>query len=236
MLYITNIENLISTNIDKLSIKDNDIIALIEGSEKTITVSKEELINIMSHVHAKDIRLISKDNPAALITLGTLLSKTAQAVIIGNPFNLNKNTQDAYIKEAFKGYKVSVFGERKQSKRAKPASSVPKQSDTSIPKPSLKTKSEPDKKPEPKPTPAIAEPKKIPKNKQSKTPILSALGISGEAFDEKAEKDFVEVVKNSENFASYRKKIFERFGEDTGLVMLKTGSKTIEELKTICGA
>jgi len=227
MLYIANIQELQSLSekeSDKLSIVSNDTLVLIEDDKKQPSIPLDRVIWLFAHVHTSDIRLISKNSPAALITLGTFLTKSPDITLIGNPFGLNPDEQKTYISEVFKDYNVTVFGNKKRA--------VPRKKE--IPQTVKETKGT---KPQ---TLNINTPKAKPiKEKKTKgKPVadsfLSRLGVTKGEFTKEEEEKVISLLKNADDYETFKNSLIKIFPSKAGTIIVKTIDKKIEELKNLC--
>ena len=238
MLYVASIKDIMSLpekEAEKLKIGASDSLALIEPSESG-SVSIKDTIWLLSHVQAKETKLIIKDSPAALVALGALMAKSAQTTIIGNPFGMTDKEKTACFEEALKGHKVIYFGMSKPRQRKITAVTEPvKQEKMAVIKEVKEAVKETVAPAAPKePVAKFEKPKaqKVTAKKAQKTDgLFKRLGIDSKEVNEADEKVLEEIIAKSEDFNSFRKAVFAKFESRSGIIMLKTSSKTIEELK-----
>ncbi len=224
MLFITNINSLSSLSdkdSEKLAVKPEDTIAFIEDTRENSSVPVDKVLWMLNNIHSSDVRLIPKNSLAALVTLGTLLSKSSEATIIGNPFGLSEKEQKAYITEVFKDYKVSVFGEKKRAK--KPVD--PKQEE--MVKKEVSKAAEPVKVPK-----EVIKPPAITK-KKTKGGILDKLGVDMMCRTPENEERLSAIIKKAKDFDHFRSMVCKELQGCAGNVMLKTTGMKMEELKAL---
>lgn len=248
MLYITSIADLVSMKESsaKLKITEKDAVALIEDNNSgNMAMPLNALSYLLTQVHPQKVEIVAKNDPAALISLGTIIAKFDKVVVIGNPVELPEGTKGITrisAKKPAPKKKTESSPKAKSQGTEKKERSADKTDSADIEKPVKRDVTETVKTPvSPNKSKSPGKPKTLEKSKAKEKcgSILKSFGINPESLginakEEEAsvEQDISDIIKKSKTFSEFRQKILDKFGDKAALILLKADTD-IKALKNL---